>query len=173
LTTTAAPSSADALAMEAPIPWMRRSRSPLVLELAHVLVPHVRLRPPVRSDRGERLRDPAMEAAPCCLTFGMRVTLSPLPGRSKRPGGMNPSRAIVRPKRVGGGSIASDQEEGMSPADSLQILEQYAVVILPLLVVAEQIGVPSPRPGSPGRGALAAHGRVSIRWCSARSPSWP
>jgi hypothetical protein len=32
----------------------------------------------------------------------------------------------------------------MSPADSPQILEQYAVVILPLLVVAEQIGVPLP-----------------------------
>jgi len=32
----------------------------------------------------------------------------------------------------------------MSSADSLQILEQYAVVILPALVVAEQIGVPLP-----------------------------
>ena len=51
----------------------------------------------------------------------------------------------------------------MSPADSLQILEQYAVVILPLLVVAEQIGVPLPAvPALLGVGALAAHGRVSI-----------
>ncbi len=51
----------------------------------------------------------------------------------------------------------------MSPADSLQILEQYAVVILPLLVVAEQIGVPLPAvPALLGVGALAAQGRVSI-----------
>jgi membrane protein DedA with SNARE-associated domain len=51
----------------------------------------------------------------------------------------------------------------MSPADSLQILEQYAVVILPVLVVAEQIGVPLPAvPALLGVGALAAQGRVSI-----------
>ena len=42
------------------------------------------------------------------------------------------------------GSIASDQEEDMNPADSLQLLERYAVVILPALVVAEQIGIPLP-----------------------------
>ena len=51
----------------------------------------------------------------------------------------------------------------MSPADSLHILELYAVVILPVLVVAEQIGVPLPAvPALLGVGALAAHGRVSI-----------
>lgn len=51
----------------------------------------------------------------------------------------------------------------MSPADSLQILERYAVVILPVLVVAEQIGVPLPAvPALLGVGALAAQGRVSI-----------
>jgi membrane protein DedA with SNARE-associated domain len=51
----------------------------------------------------------------------------------------------------------------MSPADSLQILERYAVVILPVLVVAEQLGVPLPAvPALLGVGALAAHGRVSI-----------
>ena len=51
----------------------------------------------------------------------------------------------------------------MSPADSLQILEQYAVVILPVLVVAEQVGIPLPAvPALLGVGALAAHGRVSI-----------
>ena len=51
----------------------------------------------------------------------------------------------------------------MSPTDSLQILEQYAVVILPVLVVAEQIGVPLPAvPALLGVGALAAHGRVSV-----------
>ena len=51
----------------------------------------------------------------------------------------------------------------MGPADSLQILEQYAVVILPALVVAEQLGVPLPAvPALLGVGALAAHGRVSI-----------
>jgi len=51
----------------------------------------------------------------------------------------------------------------MGPADSLQILERYAVLILPLLVVAEQIGVPLPAvPALLGVGALAAHGRASI-----------
>jgi hypothetical protein len=41
----------------------------------------------------------------------MRVTLLPLPDRSKRSGGVNPPRAVARPKRVGSGSIAFDQEE--------------------------------------------------------------
>jgi membrane protein DedA with SNARE-associated domain len=51
----------------------------------------------------------------------------------------------------------------MGPADSLQILERYAVVILPVLVVAEQIGVPLPAvPALLGVGALGAQGRVSI-----------
>jgi len=51
----------------------------------------------------------------------------------------------------------------MNPADSLQLLEQYAVVILPVLVVAEQIGVPLPAvPALLGVGALAANGRASI-----------
>src|SRR5262245_24053706 len=51
----------------------------------------------------------------------------------------------------------------MGAADSLQLLEQYAVVILPILVVAEQIGVPLPAvPALLGVGALAAHGRASI-----------
>jgi len=51
----------------------------------------------------------------------------------------------------------------MSPADSLQLLERYALVILPLLVVAEQIGVPLPAvPALLGVGALAARGRISI-----------
>ena len=51
----------------------------------------------------------------------------------------------------------------MSPADSLQFLEHYGVVILPALVVAEQIGVPLPAvPALLGVGALAAHGRISI-----------
>ena len=58
----------------------------------------------------------------------------------------------------------------MSSADSLQILEQYAVVILPALVVAEQIGVPLPAvPALLGVGALAAHGRVSIPLVLART----
>ncbi|HEY7037479.1 MAG TPA: sulfurtransferase [Methylomirabilota bacterium] len=51
----------------------------------------------------------------------------------------------------------------MSAADTLQVLEQYAVVILPALVVAEQIGIPLPAvPALLAVGALAAHGRVSI-----------
>jgi membrane protein DedA with SNARE-associated domain len=51
----------------------------------------------------------------------------------------------------------------MSPADGLQVLERYSVVILPALVVAEQVGVPLPAvPALLGVGALAAHGRASI-----------
>jgi len=51
----------------------------------------------------------------------------------------------------------------MSPADSFTFLEHYGVVILPVLVVAEQIGVPLPAvPALLAVGALAAHGRTSI-----------
>ena len=51
----------------------------------------------------------------------------------------------------------------MNPADGLQFLEHYGVLILPALVVAEQIGVPLPAvPALLGVGALAAHGRISI-----------
>jgi membrane protein DedA with SNARE-associated domain/rhodanese-related sulfurtransferase len=50
----------------------------------------------------------------------------------------------------------------MSPA-GLHFLEQYGVVILPALAVAEQIGVPLPAvPALLAVGALAAHGRISI-----------
>ena len=49
------------------------------------------------------------------------------------------------------------------PADSLQVLERYGVVIPPALVVAEQIGVPLPAvPALLAVGARAAHGRLSI-----------
>jgi membrane protein DedA with SNARE-associated domain len=51
----------------------------------------------------------------------------------------------------------------MGLAESLQLLERYSVVILPALVVAEQIGVPLPAvPALLGVGALAANGRASI-----------
>lgn len=51
----------------------------------------------------------------------------------------------------------------MSTADSFQLLERYSVVILPTLVVAEQLGVPLPAvPALLAVGALAATGRVSI-----------
>jgi membrane protein DedA with SNARE-associated domain/rhodanese-related sulfurtransferase len=51
----------------------------------------------------------------------------------------------------------------MSPADNLQFLEHYGVVILPALAVAEQIGIPLPAvPALLAVGALAAHGRISI-----------
>ena len=51
----------------------------------------------------------------------------------------------------------------MNPADSLQFLEHYGVLVLPALVVAEQIGVPLPAvPALLGVGALAAHGRISV-----------
>jgi membrane protein DedA with SNARE-associated domain len=51
----------------------------------------------------------------------------------------------------------------MNHADSLEFLEYYGVVILPALVVAEQIGIPLPAvPALLAVGALAAHGRISI-----------
>ena len=51
----------------------------------------------------------------------------------------------------------------MNPADSLQFLERYAALILPALVIAEQIGIPLPAvPALLAVGALAAHGRVSV-----------
>jgi membrane protein DedA with SNARE-associated domain len=51
----------------------------------------------------------------------------------------------------------------MSPADSLQFLDRYGVVILPALAVAGQIGIPLPAvPALLAVGALAAHGRISI-----------
>ena len=51
----------------------------------------------------------------------------------------------------------------MNAADTLQALDQYAFVILPALLVAEQVGIPLPAvPALLGFGALAAHGRGSI-----------
>ncbi len=51
----------------------------------------------------------------------------------------------------------------MNAADPLRALDQYALVILPALLVAEQFGIPLPAvPALLGFGALAAHGRGSI-----------
>ena len=51
----------------------------------------------------------------------------------------------------------------MALAESLKLLEQYSVVILPALVVAEQVGIPLPAvPALLAVGALAASGRASI-----------
>lgn len=51
----------------------------------------------------------------------------------------------------------------MSPADTLQVLDRYSLVILPALVVAEQFGIPLPAaPALLGFGALVAHGRGRI-----------
>ena len=51
----------------------------------------------------------------------------------------------------------------MDPGDSLQFVAHYAVVLLPALVIAEQIGIPLPAvPALLAVGALGAHGRVSI-----------
>jgi membrane protein DedA with SNARE-associated domain len=51
----------------------------------------------------------------------------------------------------------------MDVTDSVQWLERYSVVILPALVVAEQVGIPLPAvPALLGVGALAAKGRVSL-----------
>jgi membrane protein DedA with SNARE-associated domain len=47
--------------------------------------------------------------------------------------------------------------------DGVQLLERYSFVILPVLVVAEQVGVPLPAvPALLAVGALAAQGRVSV-----------
>src|SRR2546428_9151242 len=51
----------------------------------------------------------------------------------------------------------------MTSLESLTMLDQYALVILPVLVVAEQFGIPLPAvPALLGVGALAANGRGSI-----------
>src|SRR5713226_7276505 len=51
----------------------------------------------------------------------------------------------------------------MTLADSLKLLEHYSVVILPILVIAEQVGIPLPAvPALLAVGALAAKGRVSL-----------
>jgi membrane protein DedA with SNARE-associated domain len=51
----------------------------------------------------------------------------------------------------------------MNLADSLLLLEKYSAVILPVLVVAEQVGIPLPAvPALLAVGALAAQGRVSL-----------
>jgi len=51
----------------------------------------------------------------------------------------------------------------MNLTDSVQLLERYSMVILPVLVVAEQVGIPLPAvPALLAVGALAAKGRVSL-----------
>jgi membrane protein DedA with SNARE-associated domain len=51
----------------------------------------------------------------------------------------------------------------MDSIESLWILERYSLLILPALVVAEQLGIPLPAvPALLGVGALAAAGRVSV-----------
>src|SRR5262245_3914129 len=51
----------------------------------------------------------------------------------------------------------------MNPVDSLHLFEQYGLIILPALAIAEQIGIPLPAaPVLLAVGALAAHGRVNI-----------
>ena len=50
----------------------------------------------------------------------------------------------------------------MTP-ETLRALDQYAFVILPVLLVAEQFGIPLPAvPALLGFGALAAYGQGSI-----------
>ena len=51
----------------------------------------------------------------------------------------------------------------MSATDSLQFFEDYGLIILPALAVAEQLGIPIPAvPALLAVGALAADGRISI-----------
>src|SRR3989442_14130885 len=51
----------------------------------------------------------------------------------------------------------------MDLTDSVQLVERYSAVILPVLVVAEQVGIPLPAvPALLAVGALAAQGRVNI-----------
>jgi len=51
----------------------------------------------------------------------------------------------------------------VNPAEAVDVLEHYGIVILPALVVAEQFGIPLPAvPALLGFGALAAQGRGSI-----------
>src|SRR2546425_5921833 len=59
--------------------------------------------------------------------------------------------------------MAAGPGGGMDPANSLEFLARYGLVILPALVVDEQFGIPVPAvPALLGVGALAATGQVSI-----------
>lgn len=51
----------------------------------------------------------------------------------------------------------------MTAPDGVQVFERYSAVILPILVVAEQVGVSLPTvPALLAVGALAADGRVNV-----------
>src|SRR5207244_3195676 len=51
----------------------------------------------------------------------------------------------------------------MDLTDSVQLLERYSAIILPVLVIAEQVGIPLPAvPALLAVGALAAKGRVNL-----------
>jgi membrane protein DedA with SNARE-associated domain len=53
----------------------------------------------------------------------------------------------------------------MDLAHLMRWLETYSVILLPVLVIAEQIGIPLPAvPALLAVGALAAQGRVASRW---------
>ena len=60
----------------------------------------------------------------------------------------------------------------MSPEDSLHFIERYSIVLLPVLTVTEQIGIPLPAvPALLAVGALAATGRASIPPLSLKTPA--
>src|SRR5207302_9806330 len=66
-----------------------------------------------------------------------------------------PPLPVERVLTRGGGATMS--------AETLQVLNQYAFVILPALLVAVQFGIPLPAVAALlGFGALAAHGRRNI-----------
>src|SRR2546427_13109484 len=66
----------------------------------------------------------------------------------------------TRPRSPVGSEESSDI---MDLTDSVQLLERYSAVILPVLVIAEQVGIPLPAvPALLAVGALAAKGRVNL-----------
>src|SRR5437016_13658970 len=74
---------------------------------------------------------------------------------------MSSSMPAPSPRRPQLGTM--EQQTWMSPTETVGVLEHYAIVILPALVVAGQFGIPLPAvPALLGFGALAAHGRGNI-----------
>src|SRR5262245_35610723 len=66
-------------------------------------------------------------------------------------------------RTMAGHGTAQEVNRAMTDAESLRLLGRYSTMILPIRVIAEQVGVPLPAvPALLGIGALAAKGAASI-----------
>ena len=96
------------------------------------------------------------------LPFGCRPSAGVAPGGrlSASPRGVRESTARPVPSKARRRGCRAPSEGDMSSTTACELLEHYSVVILPALVVAEQIGIPLPAVPVPGgRGAGGARAR--------------